>query len=64
MFRCNTDQKVLAENLQTVLMAILGLTDEELLIEHTGKPNKWMMTGGYEPESGVFYLRKGEPKTI
>lgn len=64
LFRCNTDQKILAENLMTVLMAILGLIDEQLLIEHTGKPNKWMMAGGYEPESGLFFLRKGEPKII
>ena len=57
MFKCNTDQNVLAENLSNVLMMIAGIRDRQNEIINDIGNQKWMLSGVYEEETGIFYFR-------
>ena len=57
MFKCNTDQNVLAENLSNVLMMIAGIRDRQSEIINDIGNQKWMLSGVYEEETGIFYFR-------
>ena len=48
IFKCNKEQKILAENLQTVLMAVAGITDPSIAVDNDISNNKWMLSGVYE----------------
>ena len=57
MFKCNTDQNVLAENLSNVLMMIAGIRDRQNEVINDIGNQKWMLSGVYEEETGIFYFR-------
>lgn len=48
MFKCNTDQNILAENLQNALMNISGIRDQSKEIHNDINNQRWMMAGVYE----------------
>ena len=60
MFKCNTDQNILAENLQNALMIISGVRDRSKEIHNDVSNQRWMMAGVYEEQTGIFYFREGE----
>ena len=60
MFKCNTDQNILAENLQNALMIISGIRDRSKEIQNDVMNQRWMMAGVYEEQTGIFYFREGE----
>jgi len=60
MFKCNTDQNILAENLQNALMIIAGTRDKSKEIHNDVNNQRWMMAGVYEEQTGIFYFREGE----
>ena len=60
MFKCNTDQNILAENLQNALMIISGIRDRSKEIHNDVGNQRWMMAGVYEEQTGIFYFREGE----
>lgn len=60
MFKCNTDQNILAENLQNALMIISGIRDRSKEIHNDVGNQRWMMSGVYEEQTGIFYFREGE----
>lgn len=64
LFKCNKDHKILAENLQNVLMVISGQRDEHLEVANDIQNGKWSSAGVYDEESGIFYLRQGEAQPI
>lgn len=64
MFKCNKDQNILAENLQSALMMIAGIRDESQEIDNDINNSKWMMAGVYEEQTGLFFFREGEHKCV
>ena len=64
MFKCNKDQNILAENLQSSLMMIAGIRDESQEIDNDINNTKWMMAGVYEEQTGLFFFREGEHKCV
>lgn len=61
VFKCGKDQKILAENLQTLLLGISGIEASDMTIENLGKePLRWNLAGAYQKDTGVFFLREGE----
>ena len=60
LFKCQRDQKILAENLQNVLMVIGGQRDQANEVENDIDNRRWQDAGVYDEETGLFYLREGE----
>ena len=58
--KINKDQKVAAKNLQTVLLVVSGDRDEANECQNDVGNKKWMTSGVYEQETGIFYIRDGE----
>jgi hypothetical protein len=64
IFKCNKEQNIMAENLETLLLIISGLRDELKVIGNDIQNNKWMMSGAYEEDSGIYFIREGEHSLI
>ncbi len=63
MFKQDKDQKILAENLQNLLLVVSGQRDEANEVENGINNYKWSMAGVFD-EEGLFYLREGEHEPI
>ena len=64
LFKCNKEDKILAENLQNMLMVISGQRDSAIEISNDINNHKWSQAGVYDGESGLFYLRLGEAQQV
>ena len=65
IFKCNPDQKILAENLQNLLMVISGQRDQSTEVSAEGEDiSTWALAGVYDPETAIFYLRNGEHEIV
>lgn len=64
LFKCSKEHKILAENLQNMLMVISGQRDGQLEVANDVGNHKWSNAGVYDEESGIFYLRQGEAQPI
>ena len=64
LFKCNKEDKILAENLQNMLMVISGQRDSTIEISNDINNHKWSQAGVYDGESGIFYLRYGEAQQV
>lgn len=64
VFKLNQERSILAENLQTVLMVISGISDKNTEIPNDISNLKWNLAGVYEENSGIFFLREGEHTSI
>ena len=47
----------MAENLQNVLMVISGQRDEKNEVPNDVDNKKWAISGVYDENTGIFYLR-------
>jgi hypothetical protein len=59
LFKTHKDEKILAENLQNVLLVIDGQRDETLEAENAEQNNMWENACVYD-EEGSIYVRQGE----
>jgi hypothetical protein len=65
VFRCDSEQELLAENLMNLLMVIAGITNSSLEKEDVFNPSKnWQNSGYFDEESGKLYFRPGETQII
>lgn len=64
LFKCRQDQKILAENLQNVLLVISGQRDANFEVENDLQSKNWLKAGLYDEDTGLFYLRHGEHTSL
>jgi hypothetical protein len=53
-----------AENLQNILLVISGQRDQPNEIPNDIQNKKWMTSGVYDKDTGLFFLREGEHAPI
>ena len=64
LLKQNKDQVVNAENLQNILLVISGQRDQQNEIPNDIQNKKWMTSGVYDKDTGLFFIREGEHAPI
>ena len=64
MIQTSKDQSVNGENLQNILLVISGQRDAANEIPNDIMNKKWMTSGVYDKDTGLFFIRDGEHAPI